>query len=239
MLYSAEELLKNTILATDGEIGKVNDFLFDDEEMQIRYLVADTGDWLIDKKVLISPEALVKPLKEEKIFPVYLTKKQVENSPGIKKDRPVYLQYELDLHKFYGWKPYSAMAGITRTASPSAVGKSYPVEVNCENENPHLRSIKEVIGYKAQAENGYAGKIHDFIIDRDSWTIKFIIIRTGKCFFGKNVIVSPSWINSIKWFGQSVYLGLLSRSIHNSPEYDPSIIIDSDLEIILKAYSSK
>ena len=43
----------------DGEIGKVKDFYFDDLHRTVRYLVADTGNWLTHRQALISPYALV------------------------------------------------------------------------------------------------------------------------------------------------------------------------------------
>ena len=47
--------------ATDGAIGHVKDFYFDDEAWVIRYLVVDTGSWLSSRKVLISPIAIGHP----------------------------------------------------------------------------------------------------------------------------------------------------------------------------------
>ena len=60
MQNSIKDLKGNTIVAPDGDIGKVDDFYFDDKSWTIRYLVADTGNWLLDRKVLISPIALGK-----------------------------------------------------------------------------------------------------------------------------------------------------------------------------------
>lgn len=61
MLQSVRDLRGYIIHATDGEIGKVDQFLFDDETWTIRYLVVNTGNWLLKKLVLISPIALEKP----------------------------------------------------------------------------------------------------------------------------------------------------------------------------------
>src|SRR5512142_2106896 len=44
--------------AEDGEIGSVEDFLFDDNFWAVRYLVANTARWLPGRRVLISPVAL-------------------------------------------------------------------------------------------------------------------------------------------------------------------------------------
>ena len=58
MIRDASDLSGYTIKATDGDIGEVVEFFFDDEKWTIRYLVADTGGWLTGRRVLISPAAL-------------------------------------------------------------------------------------------------------------------------------------------------------------------------------------
>ena len=59
MLSKAGTLTGYKLDSLDGEIGKVKEFYFDDRQWTIRYLVADTGNWLSDRQVLISPYALV------------------------------------------------------------------------------------------------------------------------------------------------------------------------------------
>jgi len=81
MLRNITELRGYTILATDGHIGTVDDFYFDDEDWTIRYLVVDTGGWLSGRKVLISPLSLGRPDFPGRLLPVSLTKAQVEHSP--------------------------------------------------------------------------------------------------------------------------------------------------------------
>ncbi len=58
MLNTATTLKGYTLHSRDGEIGKVKDFYFDDHYWTIRYLVADTGNWLTGRQVLIAPYAL-------------------------------------------------------------------------------------------------------------------------------------------------------------------------------------
>jgi len=77
----------------DGEIGKVKEFYFDYKYWTIRYLVADTGNWLSDRLVLISPNALLAVNREEQNIAVNLTKKQIEDSPPLESDKPVSRQY--------------------------------------------------------------------------------------------------------------------------------------------------
>jgi len=101
MQKSTKELKGYAIDATDGDIGKVDDFYFDDKSWTIRYLVVDTGNWLLGRKVLLSPIAVGKADFSSGRFNVTLTKKQVEESPSIDTDKPVSRQHETSYHDYY------------------------------------------------------------------------------------------------------------------------------------------
>ena len=83
MLRSVNHLKGFVIQATDGEIGKVDQFYFDDATWAIRYLVVNTSRWLNGRLVLISPIALGQKGWESRRLDVALTKKQIEDSPRI------------------------------------------------------------------------------------------------------------------------------------------------------------
>ena len=57
MLLSLRQLYGKKLGASDGDIGRVKDFYFNDQQWAIRYVVADTGSWLSGRLVLISPHA--------------------------------------------------------------------------------------------------------------------------------------------------------------------------------------
>ena len=61
----AKTLKGYKLSSLDGEFGTIKEFYFDDHYWTIRYLVVDTGDWLTERKVLISPHAL-KALDKDK-----------------------------------------------------------------------------------------------------------------------------------------------------------------------------
>ena len=83
MLRSIKQICGDKLSASDGEIGHVKDFYFDDQCWAVRYVIADTGNWLAGRLVLISPYAIQKLLTGEKVLPVNLTRKQIEDSPSI------------------------------------------------------------------------------------------------------------------------------------------------------------
>jgi len=58
MRRSVKKLFEDKLGASDGEIGHVKDFYFDDQNWAVRYLVADTGSWMPGRLVLISPHSL-------------------------------------------------------------------------------------------------------------------------------------------------------------------------------------
>ena len=82
-LRSAKEISGYHIQALDGEIGHVEDFLFDGSTWTIRYLVIDTSNWIGGKSVLISTSELEKIDSPAKEIRVRLTRDQIKNSPSV------------------------------------------------------------------------------------------------------------------------------------------------------------
>ena len=117
MLHSIQQRYGEKLRATDGEIGHVRDFYFDDKTWTIRYLVADTGGWLTDRQVLISPHALGHLYPQGKVFLVNLTRKQIEKSPSIDEHKPVSRQHEEEYHRYYGYPYYAESWPLSGLAS--------------------------------------------------------------------------------------------------------------------------
>src|SRR3989337_2308431 len=106
MLRESQELLKYALRGTDGEIGKIADFYFDDRHWTIRYLVANTGNWLTERLVLMSPYALTSVDEERRTIGASLTGEQIEKSPLAESDKPVSRQFEASYHEYYNWPAY-------------------------------------------------------------------------------------------------------------------------------------
>ena len=179
MLNKAKTVKGYKLESLDGEIGTVKEFYFDDRHWVIRYLVADTKDWLESKQVLISPYALVEVNKEEQLIAINLTKKQLEESPSLKSEQPVSQQFEEDYCGFFGWPMYSTGPYIWGF-SPRIVRDPEKWKEYTQGEkewDPHLRSTIEVSGYHIQAADGGIGHVEDFIIDDETWAIRYLDYR--------------------------------------------------------------
>ena len=240
MKRSVNSLIGYAIGATNGELGKVKEFFFDDKTWTIRYLIVETGNWLNGRKVLISPEAVLMPDWENEIFPVNLTEEQVKNSPEIDTEKPVSRQQELKLYEHYPWTNYwgddsfglgmpaPMFQGIQRDEDNTDDKESYG--------DPHLRSTKNVKGYSVTATDGDIGNVEDFLIDDINWKLDFVIVDTGKWFPGKKVIISPKWIKEIKWDTSTVIVNASVENVKNSPEYDPKNPLSEVYESELNNY---
>jgi len=234
MRRSVNSLLGYAVHATDGCLGQVEEFLFDDATWTIRYLVINTGGWLLGREVLISPVALGTPDWESQEFPVKLTREQVRNSPSIDTDLPVSRQHEIDLHAYYEWPAYwgggfCATGGYVAPAVPSipsaAVGSAAG-----SKQDPHLRSTQAVTGYRIHAVDGDIGHVEDFILDDDKWSIGFLVVCTRNWLPGRKVLLDPEWIKEVSWAEAKVAVGLSCDKIRNSPEYDPCQPVNHDYE---------
>ena len=258
MLCKANTLKGYTLDSLDGEIGKVKEFYFDDQHWTIRYLVADTGNWLVNRQVLISPHALVTINKEEHHITINLAKKQIEESPSLESDKPVSRQFEENYYEYYGWPMYwdgpylwgsfytpymvrnydklSESTHYENTWNPhlrSTIRNHEELRKFTQDEDtwdPHLRSTQYVSGYHVQAMDDEIGHIEDFVIDDETWTIRYLIINTRNWWPGKKVLISPQWIESVSWGESKVFVNLSRETIKESPEYTDELLLTRDYE---------
>ena len=94
----------------------------------------------------------------------------------------------------------------------------------------HLRSTDDVSGYHIQAVDGEIGHVEDFIIDDETWAIRYLIIDTRNWWPGKKVLVSPQWIERVSWSESKVFVNLSREAIKQSPEYTEESLLTRDYE---------
>jgi PRC-barrel domain len=232
MLIKAKALKGFKLKGRDGEIGKVEEFYFDDTHWAIRYLVADTGNWLTGREVLISPYALGDVDTEKKDIAINLTRKQIEGSPSLETDRPVSRQFEEDYYGYYGWPMYWSGPNMWG-AYPYIERAREARKTHNEGGKPwdaHLRSTRSVNAYEIEAADGELGHVGDFVIDDLTWAIRYLIIDTRNWWPGKKVLISPKWIERISWKESKVFVDLQREAIKKSPEYSEEMLLTRDYE---------
>jgi hypothetical protein len=246
MLRNVNHLKGFAIRATDGEIGTVEQFYFDDESWAIRYLVVNTAGWLSGRLVLVSPIALRQTEWQSKRLDVALTKKQIEDSPSIDTHKPVSRQHEALYMGYYGYPYYwsgpylwgraSYPAGLTVRKEAVTQAEALQARAGKESADSHLRSTNEVIGYHIEAADGEIGHMADFIIDDETWAIRYLEVDTRNWWPGKKVLVSPQWIEQVSWPVSKIFVHLSRETIKNGPEYFESMPITREYENRLYSY---
>jgi hypothetical protein len=252
MLRNVKSMVGFTIEARDGAIGHTTDFYFDDVGWVIRYLVVQTGTWLSDRKVLISPMAIGEPNWQLGALPAQLTREQVRRSPDIDTDKTVSRQHELEYSSFYAYPYYwggSGLWGAEYYPGAMLTGVGYAgsgaeylaarVErerreaLHRDYDDPHLRSCNAVTGYHIGAVDGEIGHLQGMLVDEESWAIRYLIVNTSNWWLGHSVLVAPRWIKDVSWGERRITVDMTRQSIQGSPPYDAAHLPDRPQETLI------
>lgn len=221
MLQNIKALYGNKLAASDGDIGHVKDFYFDDKTWVIRYLVADTGSWLTGRLVLLSPHALGKLDPNEKSLHVNLHKKQIESSPSIESHKPVSRQYEIEYYRYYGWPAYwegGAMWGLGGfpVVLPPLKDELAAHLQHHHRDDKHLQSARAINGYAIQSTDGAIGHVTGLMVDDKSWAIRELVVETGHWYSGKEILIAPRKVERISYEESKVLVNLTKADIQQT-----------------------
>ncbi len=227
MLQDIKQIYGKGLRASDGEIGHVHDFYFDDKTWTVRYVVADTGSWLEGRQVLLSPHAFGSLSQVEDLLAVNLTRQQIEDSPSIESYKPVSRQYEEEYYRHYGWPAYwegGNLWGMNAFPILGMPAESLPgTPVGSSSRLPrltdtHLRSTLNVSGYRLEASDGKIGHVSNFMMDTRSWAITRLVIKTG-WLAGREVEIPTSKVSRISYDESTVFVNLTGKIVERSPSH--------------------
>ena len=85
-------------------------------------------------------------------------------------------------------------------------------------------------GYRIHATDGDIGHVEDFLIDDETWAIRYLVIDTRNWWPGKKVLVSPHWIDRVSWRDSAVFINLSREAIKRAPEYSEETRLTRDYE---------
>ena len=242
MLRSLRDLVGYAVEGIDGSIGRVRDALFDEERWAVRYLVVDTGGWLSRHEVLISPMAVERMDWATWTVHLRLARAQVEQSPELGSQQPFTRHQELEYAGYYGFPAYwggPALWGMALT--PAALAQENaaiagPGETEQRPGERNLQSTREVLGYRIAASDGEIGHVEDFIVEDDSWAIRYVVVDTRNWLPGRKVLVAIDWVREVRWSEAAAVIDLSREAIEGSPEFDPAAPVNREFEARLYDY---
>lgn len=235
MLHTLIDLEGFTVNAVDGYIGKVKDFYFDDRAWKIRHLVAETGIWLKNRRVLLPAVSIKCVDRESKTLTVDLSMNQVKNGPGLDKNLAISPQTEIDYLSYYGYSFYRGKTDVQGQdeAYDLSVAETFSAidAVRRMNGDRHLRSCKEIINYNIEAIDSEVGHLQGMLFNEDTWAVQYLLVNTSNWWLGHQVLLEPQMIRDISWGDARIYVDLLRQQVQDAPIFNSDVNDDYEREI--------
>jgi uncharacterized protein YrrD len=190
MLRREEELYGFALQGPDGTIGRIQDFYFDEQRWQVRYLLVKTADWPIQRQVFVAPIVLESCFWDKRSYSALLTREQVENSPIIQLGTPLSCTKFTKLDQYYGW---------------TACAPTKTTMLDLKPHYPLLHSTRELLGYTVVVSGTEIGPVEDILIEDRDWTIRYLTVTTGEWSRGQRRLVRREWIESVSRSERKVY----------------------------------
>ena len=221
MLRSYNKLIGFSVHATDGEIGRIRDLIFDETVWTVRYAEVSIENWVLGKVVLLS--TLI--LGQTALFSIdtMLTIEQIVHCPAIDPYFIISRKYEEELHNYFSWNYYWAQQNETDQYKTS-----------CK-----LQSVKGIKGYHVEALDGGIGHLSDFLIDDLNWKIRYCVIDTGTWLPGKKVLVSPDWFGNVDDQSLKIELDIKQEKVKSAPDFEMSTPLTNEYETSVFAHFDK
>lgn len=247
-LVTTDQLKGFRIQASDGRLGALDDFIFDDVEWVVRYMVVDTHPWWPGGRVLVAKQALHTPDWENGLIPVALEKKQARGAPSVNVNEPLSRGAEAALHKYFSWLPYwgpsGQQLGIAPGASPAGGDAEHEQTVEREMrerrraDGIHVHRLGKMVGYEVLSGDAqeHLGYLSGHVLEMPDWQVRYLVMDTRRRLPGRKVLLVPSWIETLSWDDRSIRVSIGGSTIRQSPEFDPDRPISSEYARSLVEY---
>jgi uncharacterized protein YrrD len=83
-----------------------------------------------------------------------------------------------------------------------------------------LQSIQHLYGHQLETSDGDNGHVNDFYFDDRNWSIRYLIVDTGRWLPGRLVLISPHAFGRLHQAGKLPRVKLTRKQIENSPSID-------------------
>lgn len=83
-----------------------------------------------------------------------------------------------------------------------------------------LRNLSALEGFPIRALDGEIGRAIDTYFEDYTWTVRYLVVDTGKWLPGRKVLVSPFAVRGIGWTPRHLDVGLTREHVKGSPDID-------------------
>ena len=84
-------------------------------------------------------------------------------------------------------------------------------------------------GFHVHATDGDIGHVDDFLMEGETWQLRYLVVDTSNWLGGKWVAVSPTSVTRIDWSNREVYVSLTRAEIRDSPNMEEAQVPSYEL----------
>jgi len=197
MMKSLKQQFGCQIQARGCDIGTVEDFLFDDRTWRIRFLVVDPEPRLGERPILLPPESFA-PASDDGRRGLTLRGETaaVDNAPTFEEYRPLFLRPSAAPRLLYlGGGEFLWAESVPRAAWRSRTWSG---------EDPHLRSVREIIGYSIQGSDCRIGRVRDLLVNGQNWKIGALCLALSRRARNQLRLIPADKVCCLSWFEATV-----------------------------------
>jgi hypothetical protein len=236
MLASLTELRSYYVEGTDGQIGRIADLGFREDEWIVRYVVVDLED--LGRQALLLSAYLGHLDRATHTLSADIRRGPVANAPPFDRGEPLTRQDEQELHDLYGWPAY----GWEQEHEITPIGGLWDEPVQ-ESENPDepdeagpellfVGDLTEIYG--VQSEGGEIGVLHDVIVQDEGWTLPYLVIDVESS--GRRVLLASDYVQTIDMEARRIHVSVPRAAVINSPVISSEEPVTPELEQSLREY---
>jgi hypothetical protein len=247
MLHRLYDGFRLTIHATAGELGPVDDCLFDDARWAIRYFVVTAR--MFGRKIAVSPLAIEATHWPTRTMTSRLALEEMRHGADLLETPRSLPTREQEHASYHGYPAYWGGPALWSWAgAPGALAAPPPDEYMVATPPPatasaalhryQLRGLADLRGAHLQAEDGGIGHVDDVMID-EHWHVPYLLIDTSNWIGGRTRLVPTSKVTAVDWLGRNVFLDLTREQIEKSPAFDAREAWDRTAEEKLAAHYAR
>lgn len=212
-LRTLQDLVSYTLLAADGEIGRIMALFFDDVTGAIRYLMVASPRWLQGQPVLISPVAAGEVNDARKTISIELTREQIASAPRFNPHMPISHAYEQAYFEHYNWPAYWEQASDDiRPSVKPAVDSLEDVVGLCSSQN--------CTGVDVIADQSTVGQVQHMIVDIQYWQLRYLGIHTCGFVENKTLLINLAWVERMDLQRRKLSVNIHREAIEHAPSFE-------------------
>ena len=203
----------------------------------LHYLSEKSEDRPTPALVLIKPENLDHILlgDHRREVPIRMDVDGVRHCENLSAHLPIEQQYDAEFTKYYRHSIYDdrPIIGVSNDREevdywpPDTAYEHEKAELEAHQRHineiakQHLHSAKQVLGYRLQASQEILGPITDFILDDDTWEVRYLVTSMSHWHPKRRFLVDTSTIDYLDWSNQTAVTQLMTVEIESSEEFHP------------------